>query len=112
MAKREMVADDLDYLREESRQTVLFCVIGVVYIWLIAVLDSSLLDSTRYLLGVLWELVIVISGVLVAFMARNRGQSLASASIIACVAAAIVHNMWLVGMGVALLDRTRLVSLS
>jgi len=97
MAKRDVVtADDLDYLRKESLRGVLFCVIAGLYLW------CMVLFTTHERFGPMWwGPVMLAGGLVVTFAVRDRNPSLAAATTVLGLAAAVLYNMWLVDVKVA-----------
>lgn len=82
--------DDLGYLREESLQPVLFGVMLALYLWYVV-----LFRPLNPIGPAAWGPALLAIGLTVAFFTRKRNVSVASAALIAGIAAANLANMWL-----------------
>ncbi|MCB0210695.1 MAG: response regulator [Anaerolineae bacterium] len=82
--------DDLGYLREESLRPVLFGVMIALYVWYVI-----LFRPLNPIGAAFWGPMLLAVGLTIAFFTRRRNVSLASAALIAGIAAANLTNMWL-----------------
>ena len=91
MIKKEFERSaDLAYLRSESLQPVLFGIMAALYLWYLV-----LFQPINQVGAAGWGLVLLGGGLAVAFLARKRNVSFASAALILSIAAAILYTMWL-----------------
>ncbi len=81
--------DDLTYLRSESLQPVLFCVMGVLYLWYVI-----LFHPINRVGGAGLGPLLLAVGLAAAFFTRKYNASLASAALILGIAAASLNQMW------------------
>lgn len=90
MLKKEFgTPDDLAYLRTESLQPVLFCVLIALYLWyLILFHPISRVGAAG------WGLALMAGGLVLAFFTRKQSVSVASAALILSIAATILYTMW------------------
>jgi signal transduction histidine kinase/DNA-binding response OmpR family regulator len=102
MARRELVrVGDLDYLREESLQTVLFCMLAVLYIWCLILFQPINLQPVDHVESAAWGPIFLGIGLAAAFAVRKRSLSLAAAATIVGLAVAMLSTMWTTGAKVA-----------
>ena len=96
MTRDTVAADDMDYLRRESLQTVLACTAVGVYLWCMVLFVRRIRFGPPW-----WGPILVAIGLIVASSVRNRTPSLAGASLALGLAAASLHGMMLTGMEIA-----------
>ncbi len=97
MASRDLITEGgLDYLRKESLRPVLFCLAAVLYLWYLI-----LFHPINQIGSAAWGPVLLASGLVAAFIFRNRNLSLAAAATILGVASADLYGMWLGNLDVA-----------
>ena len=91
-----VTSDELDELRRHSLRTVLFGLAVGVYIWCV------ILFFTNHRFTVVWlGPVLLIGGLVFAFITWRHSSSWAATAAITGVAAAVLYNVWLSGPGAA-----------
>jgi signal transduction histidine kinase/CheY-like chemotaxis protein len=102
MASRELVTvGDLDYLREESLRAVLFCMLAVLYIWVLVLFQPINMQPIDHVGNAGWGPIFLGIGLTVAFAIRKRSLSLAAAAAIVGLTGAMLSTMWVTGAKVA-----------
>jgi signal transduction histidine kinase/CheY-like chemotaxis protein len=109
---KPVTASDLDYLREESLRTVLFCMLAVLFIWGLILFQPINLSPVDHVGAAAWGPILLGVGLAVAFAIQKRSLSLAAAVAIAGLAAAMLSTMWVTGAKVAPYMLTVVVSLA
>jgi signal transduction histidine kinase/CheY-like chemotaxis protein len=93
-----VIPDELVYLRQESLRPVLFGLTVALYLWyLILFQPANQVIGPAAWIPLMW----LIGGLTVTFLTQGRHLSLASATLILSIAAAIFCDFWLVNMPVA-----------
>ena len=88
--------NDRTYLRQRSLKAVLICTVVWLYAWCAALFHTGDRFRSDWIGPVL-----VIGGLGISFAILKHNTSLSAAVLIAGFAAAVLHRMWLAGLGVA-----------